>query len=278
MTTKDAIKYFSAMFGIEHFENYVGKITFFKKLATGLELNSDTPEVVPDSSISGLVKALCRRMDNVYGIPRQQMQGIQGEIAAISKTLGIKLLEEMAAIYTQTYHVLCPLKGDLDRSCTEYDMSKPIIELISNLRPQITASKHDNIRNMVEEIKALQTTLDATENIDEQLALEEDITGRILWTCHYGLRSEVGHIPAKVLHSILENDKLCNLLDRVMFLEEISRVFNDALAELPTDDQAHLRRIMADAEAGTSKHKLLFEERKREQRVPGARHEEQTRT
>ncbi|KAI5990819.1 hypothetical protein F5J12DRAFT_786435 [Pisolithus orientalis] len=249
MTTKHAIKYFSAMFGIEHFENYmfypetqVGKITFFKKLSTGLELNSETPEVVPDSSISGLVKTLCRRMNN--------------------------LPEEMAAIYTQTYHVLRPLKGDLGRSCTEYEMSKPIVEFTSNLRPQTTASRHDNIRNMVEEIKALQTTLDATEIIDEQLALEEDITGRIPWTCHYGLCSEVGHIPAKVLHSILENDKLCNLLDRVkmsdwtyartkaiesrhQFLEEISRVFNDALAELPTDDQAHFRRIMADAEAGT---------------------------
>ncbi|KAI6152677.1 hypothetical protein BKA82DRAFT_1008444 [Pisolithus tinctorius] len=62
------------------------------------------------------------------------------------------------------------------------------------------------------------------------------------------------------------------------FLEEISQVFNDALAKLPTDDQAHLRRIMADAEAGTSKYRLLLDERAREQRVPGTMREEQTRT
>lgn len=214
----------------------------------------------------------------MHRIPRQRMQGVQREIAAISKTLGIKLLKEMAIIYTETYDVLRPLKGNLDRSCMEYDMSKPITEFICSLPPQNTASRHGNIHNMVQEIKALQTTLDFTENIDEQLALEEDIAGKILWTCYSGLRSAVGHIPTKVLHNVLENDKMCNLADRVKFLEEISRVFDDALAELPTDDQAHLRRIIADAEVGTSKYQLLLDERTREQRVPGARHEDQTRT
>ncbi|KAI6146411.1 hypothetical protein BKA82DRAFT_2250734 [Pisolithus tinctorius] len=160
----------------------------------------------------------------------------------------------------------------------KYDLSKPIIEVIGQLPTQAEVSGQGGIDDMIQDIKTLQMTLDATKNTDEQFALEEDITGRILWTCHSGLRSAVGHIPAKVLYNILEGDKMCNLVDRVKFLEEISQVFNDALAELPTDDQAHLRRIMADAEAGTSKHKLLIEERARGQRVPGARREEQTRS
>ncbi|KAI5987758.1 hypothetical protein F5J12DRAFT_554393 [Pisolithus orientalis] len=229
-----------------------------------------------DPSINALVKTLRKRMG--HGIPRRRMQGVQNEVTAISNTLGIKLLEEMATIYTRFYDILCPLKVKLDRSCMEYDMSKPIAEFISSFPPQTTTSRDDSIHDMVQEIKRLQTTLDTTENIDEQYALEEDITGRILWTCHSGFRSAVGHIPAKVLHNILENDKMCNLVDRVKFLEEISRVFNGALDKLATDNQAHLRRIMADAEAGTSKYQLLLDERAREQRVPGAMREEQTRT
>ncbi|KAI6146491.1 hypothetical protein BKA82DRAFT_31360 [Pisolithus tinctorius] len=106
------------------------------------------------------------------------------------------------------------------------------------------ASRNNSIHDMVQEIKRLQTILDNMANIDKQCALEEDITRRILWTRHSGVRSAVGHIPAKVLHNILENDKMCNLVDRVkadQFLEEISRVFNGALDKLASDDQVHLR-------------------------------------
>ncbi|KAI6043684.1 hypothetical protein EDC04DRAFT_636226 [Pisolithus marmoratus] len=266
------------MFGIKYFETHVGKITFFKELSTGREPNPDlgTPDEAQDSSINALVKTLRRRMDKVRENPRQRMQGVKHEIGAISKTLGIKLLEEVAAVYSQAYHALCPLKGNLDRGCTEYDMSKPIAEFISSLLPQTSVSPHGGIHNMVEEIKELQKKLDTTENNDEKLALEEDITGRILWVCHSGLRSAVGHVQAKVLNSVLKEDKMYNLTNRIKFLEEISRVFNDALAELPTDDQAHLRRIMSDAEAGTSKHQLFLAEQTREQRALGTAHEAQT--
>ncbi|KAI6008042.1 hypothetical protein EDC04DRAFT_915072 [Pisolithus marmoratus] len=155
----------------------------------------------------------------------------------------------------------------------DYDLSKPITEYIGSLPQPVTVSGHGGIRDKVQVIKTLQTKLDVMEDIDEQLALEEDITGRILWTCHSGLRSVVGHIPAKVLHNILENDEVYDLMDRIKFLDEISTVFNDALAELPTDDQAHLRRIMADAEADISKHQLLLDERAGKQRTPGATRE-----
>ncbi|KAI5987755.1 hypothetical protein F5J12DRAFT_554344 [Pisolithus orientalis] len=200
------------MFGIEHLENYVGRITFFTKLSTG-ELVPEAPKAMHGSSVNALVKTLRRRME--HRIHRQPMKVARREIASISNTLGIKLLEEMAAVYTRAYHVLCPLKGNMDRSCMGCDMSEPITKFISNLPPQTTTSRRDSIHTMVQDIKTRQTALDATENVDEQLALEEDITGRILWTCHSGLRPAVEHIPAKVLHSILKNDKICNLVDRV---------------------------------------------------------------
>ncbi|KAI6008038.1 hypothetical protein EDC04DRAFT_2907341 [Pisolithus marmoratus] len=153
-------------------------------------------------------------------------------------------------------------------------MSQPIVALDNSPSLQTSALRHVEFRAMVEEINDLQKKLDGTENNDDQLALEEDITGRILWACHSGLRSTA--IPRsppdlnQVLNSILKDDKMYHLLDRVKFLDEICTIFNDALAELPTDDQAHLRRIMSDAEAGTSKYQLLQDERAREQRAPGA--------
>lgn len=215
-------------------------------------------------------------MDKVNPIRGQRMQGLKHEIEALSNTLGIRLLQEMTAVYIQTHEKLCPLKDRLTRSCIEHDLSKPITECTDGL-PQLTmVSGYNSIRKMLGDIEILRTKLDHTENIDEQLALEEDVTGRILWTCHFGLRSFVGHIPAKVLCDVLENDEVYDLTDRVKFLEDISTVFNDALAELPTDNQVHLRRIMADAEAGTSKYELLLKERTGEQKAPSTAREGQT--
>lgn len=252
-----AIKYFSDMFGIKHFESYAGRITFFK------QLSSPDSEILQDSSTKDLVKILRRRMDKAN--TNQQMQGVKREIGAISGTLGIRLLQEITAVYFEFLEKLRTLESDLDRRCVKYDISKPITEFISLPTRTVVCEHHVRIRNTMRKIEELEERLDATNNINEQLALEEDITGRILWTCHAGLRDTVGHIPAKVLHGILENDKMYDLMGRVKFLEGISGVFNDALTELPTDDQAHLRRIMADAEADTSKYQLLLE-----QRVPGA--------
>lgn len=151
-------------------------------------------------------------------ILRQQMQGIKYEIEALSKTLGIRLLQEMKTVYTQTYDKLCAFKDELTRSCMVHDLSKSITECIGRLPQPTTMLRHDSICNMVTEIKILQTKLDCVENIDEQLALEENVTGMILWACHCGLRSAVGHIPAKVLHNVLENDEMYDLLDRVKVL------------------------------------------------------------
>lgn len=275
---RQAIKYFSDLFGIEHFESYVGKITFFEKLSLGLSPDSEAPGPSQDSSINHLAKTLRGRMDKVNLIRGRQMLGLKHEIEALSKTLGIRLLQEMTTVYIQAHKRLCPLKDRLTRSYTEHNLSKPITECISSLPQPTMVSGHNNIRRMLRDIESLRTKLDDTENVDEQLALEEDITGRILWTCHFGLRSAVGHIPAKVLRSVLGNDEVYDLMDWVKFLEDISTVFNDALAELPTDDQAHLLRIMADAEGGTSKYELLLEERRREQRTPSTTREGRTTT
>lgn len=300
-----AIKYFSDLFGIEHFKNYVGKTTFFNRLssldvgspthspedipnssgsqpessndpssmASGPSVEREEPEVAQNSSINALVRTLRRRMDRASTRHRKRMQEVKRELGAISQTLGIRLLEEISAVYAGAHDILYPLHDNLDRRYFEYDTSKPLTEFVGSLDPQTDVSGHDGIQSMVREIKSLQAVLDVTTDIGERCALEEDITGKILWTCHCGLRFSVGHIPAKVLYSILKEDKVYDVMNRISFLEEISKVFKDALAALPSDDHTHLRRIMADAEAGTSKHRQLFDARTQELRIPGATRE-----
>ncbi|KAG6328977.1 hypothetical protein ID866_10111, partial [Astraeus odoratus] len=44
-------------------------------------------------------------------------------------------------------------------------------------------------------------------------------------------------------------------------LEDIGSIFKNSLSKPPSDGQAHLRRILADAQAGISKYQLLLSER-----------------
>ncbi|KAG6326950.1 hypothetical protein ID866_12139 [Astraeus odoratus] len=50
---------------------------------------------------------------------------------------------------------------------------------------------------MVQEVSALHKKLNNTEDDDEKRALEEDITGKILWIMYYGIRAEVKQVLDK---------------------------------------------------------------------------------
>ncbi|KAI6094854.1 hypothetical protein EDD16DRAFT_1682424 [Pisolithus croceorrhizus] len=104
---------------------------------------------------------------------------------------------------------------------------------------------------MVREIKALQAKIDTIQNEDELRAMEEDITGKILWVCWCGVSSEVNEILPKVGNYILEENAWQGLY-------EIARIMKGTPLIDPDDDQAHLRRIVADAGAGISKYRLLL--------------------
>ncbi|KAI5988500.1 hypothetical protein EDC04DRAFT_1440835 [Pisolithus marmoratus] len=152
-----------------------------------------------------------------------------------------KLLDHIKNTFVNTYceHEGIPVTGRLRGSYLEYD------------RQFDTLAK-------VHEIEALQVQLDATENEEEQRALEEDITGRILWLCWCGICAEVDELLPKVVGYIRgEGD--------VEGLREIYRVMNQTGHIDPNDAQAHLRRIMLDARAGISKHQLLLAARAADQ-------------
>ncbi|KAI6004985.1 hypothetical protein EDC04DRAFT_1013944 [Pisolithus marmoratus] len=106
--------------------------------------------------------------------------------------------------------------------------------------------------------QALQAKLNETVDEDEQRALEEDVTGKILWFCWCGICAEVDELLPKVVDYLRREADMGGLLD--LHFTIISTTGTD-----PGDDQTHLQRIMHDAGAGTSKHQLLLVARDAEQ-------------
>lgn len=45
------------------------------------------------------------------------------------------------------------------------------------------------------------------------------------------------------------------------YVRKVAKVLRDILVDVPDDSQAHFRRILADAKAGMSKHKMYLEAR-----------------
>ncbi|KAI6101082.1 hypothetical protein EDD16DRAFT_396280 [Pisolithus croceorrhizus] len=62
----------------------------------------------------------------------------------------------------------------------------------------IVYDRHLDTPSVVQQIEALQVKLDTTEDEDEQRALEEDVTGKILWLCWCGICAEVDELLPKV--------------------------------------------------------------------------------
>ncbi|KAI6145914.1 hypothetical protein BKA82DRAFT_2284985 [Pisolithus tinctorius] len=124
--------------------------------------------------------------------------------------------------------------------------------------PQASCIEYDrqlNLPSAIEEVEALQAKLVTTEDENERRALEEDITGKILWLCWCGICAEV-------------DQQLPKIVDYIRSEGNMKGLFKISLAmglTNPGDDQAHLRRIMLDAGAGTSKHQLWLAARAAEQ-------------
>ncbi|KIM59820.1 hypothetical protein SCLCIDRAFT_1185636 [Scleroderma citrinum Foug A] len=122
------------------------------------------------------------------------------------------------------------------------------------------SSKSLGIMSMVQEVKMLQGVLDTTTGLEEKWALEEDIIGKILWICWCGIHAEVGQVLPQALDHIVNDETVASELRNVRPWY-IGNIFEEAAANPPDDIQAHLLRVMADAEARVSKYQLLLAEK-----------------
>ncbi|KAI6032488.1 hypothetical protein EDC04DRAFT_2898076 [Pisolithus marmoratus] len=202
------IKFFSDMFGLNYLRNYIGDITFFSRFPQMMEADppSDIVSVVledglpacppnpsranwvmrcnpfkssPQSNVVRLdprleaVLPLLRRrcqtlgvVDGADGVSRRyddEIQKVEHEFKSISQTLGADLLEHITIAFDTGYW--------------EHESSREATGLASRMY----YDRQFNIPSMIQEIEVLQVKLDATEDKDEQRALEEDVTGKA-WT------------------------------------------------------------------------------------------------
>ncbi|KAI5988498.1 hypothetical protein EDC04DRAFT_1440770 [Pisolithus marmoratus] len=155
---------------------------------------------------------------------------------------------------------MCPRECFLDdKSFPSYNSLYPSTR-VTRQASNIDYDRQLDIPSMVQEIKMLQAKLDETEHEDEQRALEEDITGKILWLCWCGICAEVDELLPKVVDCVRREGNMEGF--REIHLATISAMSAEPGLE---DDQAHLQRIMLDAGAKTSKYELLLAARGAEQ-------------
>ncbi|KAI6101876.1 hypothetical protein F5141DRAFT_1136218 [Pisolithus sp. B1] len=123
------------------------------------------------------------------------------------------------------------------------------------------------IQPLVKEVENLQAKYYTTKDTFEQLALEEDIVGKILEVCRYGISLDIQCTLGKVVHETLHygtTDRSTDLPEKEVRFECLKiagEFFQDACSEVPHDDTAHLRRPMANARDGVSMHELYCKAR-----------------
>ncbi|KAI5986972.1 hypothetical protein F5J12DRAFT_574310 [Pisolithus orientalis] len=194
-----------------------------------------------DPHLEVVLPVLCKRCHTLSArsdAPRRyanEMQKVERELKSISQTLSADLLQHILRVFRNAYfeHALSTTR---QASRIEYD-------------------RQFNIPSMTKEVEVLQAKLDATVDEDDQRALEEDVTGKILWLCWCGICAEVDQLLPKVVDYIWREGNMKGLGEITFVMRSTN----------PGDDQAHLQRIMLDAGTSTSKHHLWLAARAAEQ-------------
>ncbi|KAI6018865.1 hypothetical protein EDC04DRAFT_440870 [Pisolithus marmoratus] len=281
----------SDIFSLESLKDYIGEIRFFKELRSMVEIQpqyrsisirntnnatsgdglSARPATLPwtpfkfksaqNPHLEIVVPPLlekCKAFSPLVDSHRYLVAKQQAlcEVKSISQSLSVGLLQY---IYTAIL--------DASEDETHGVDSRNGSHLLSTSTDTTYVGLVD-MRSTLHEIKALQTKLDATDDEDEQRALEEDVTGRILWFTWCGILSEAKQRLSEVVDCI-RRERNATTPERRDRLRQGLHVIGDIIKKASRvqldDDLAHLRRIMLDAVAGVSKHRLWAAARVAEQ-------------
>ncbi|KAI6023005.1 hypothetical protein PISMIDRAFT_404570 [Pisolithus microcarpus 441] len=254
------------MFGLDYLQELVGEITFFERLPS-------------------IMQAWRRREPSVGAVDVVRLSDLLSVSSVVIQdlltSLAFHLSRKSPRYETRTAHSVSSHEQDpkpllirkprghhaieflsdtlsaglLEHICDTLDNVMDFDESRRRDHRGHTDFDMDRTHFTIKEVEALQVQLQATEDDGEQRALEEDLTGQILWFYRCGILSEVDHILARVVYYIQDNRYTSNEYDyRGLFktteiIKRTSHVGTD-------DDIAHLRRIMFDAGAGVSRHKL----------------------
>lgn len=279
---------FPALFGLEHLKHYVGEITFFQRLPSIIEtqLRSEEPTVHPPNP-------LCNGLTMTRNLLRSRLRSDVGQNARdeVEAPLLLKNCEvlrgESPDEAQKTRHEMESISQSLSVGLLEHIQSSFLDASEDSHSTQTGQARSTNygmvdVRSTVEEIVALQKRFYETKDKDEHRALEEDITGKILWLCWCGVSSEVDQRLPEVLNHVRRKlDSMPRSSARKGPSSMASQPIPDCdarrsfraiagiIQKTPRPDQddrmAHLQRIMRDAGAGVSKHQLWLTARTAEQ-------------
>lgn len=210
---------------------FVGKHNSIKN---GLLAHPPNPSPDPCGYADVVVPLVLSRCAGLAFWSLTEKQEMERTVESISQTLGAGLLEYFCTTLLDAWEDNEPI------SHTDFDMA--------------------HIHCTVQDIETLQAELQATEDEDEQRALEEDITGKILWFFRCGIRAELNEIVAMVLN-YTENS--VGGLSHTR-LHEIAEIIERIPHRVP-DDTLHLQRVMHDAGTGVSRYRLWLDARTAEQ-------------
>lgn len=255
-----AIDFFMKLFGAEHLGGLVGNIKFFGTLASLSRTSEGDSEKTLEVNASGSSEGQPRAHGLVAMLPDgprgidscsylcwlSDMQNTVRAMRPIAKTLGFEFID---VITTGFLRAKTLFDGLVDGGENDAD--------------------DGGISSLVQEVEKLQEEHDRADDDGERRALEEDITGKVLLVCQRGISSEVEQAIAKVVDRLLKDETVDRnvLSERAEDLHNISERFREVLADLPDDRHAHLRRIMVDARARTSKRELYLATRATEESV-----------
>ncbi|KAI5983016.1 hypothetical protein EDC04DRAFT_1761916 [Pisolithus marmoratus] len=201
-----AIKFFSDLFCLEYL-NYIGKITFFERLPSIIEIDSLSEGSVGTAEENSLLpppsKLTCTNWVMICNLFNRRQQSNTDEnsrleerdaprryadekkkvvrgVESTLQTLGSGLLEHIVITFLNAYH--------------GHVFSTEAIHQASN----IDYDRQLDIPSVVQEIKTLQAKLDEMEDEDEQRAAEEDVTGKA------GTPSSCYHSTSMMFHSLID--------------------------------------------------------------------------
>ncbi|KAI6095495.1 hypothetical protein EV401DRAFT_1180372 [Pisolithus croceorrhizus] len=176
-----------------------------------------------------------------------EKQKVEYELKSILQTLGADLLEHIADTFrNRGSEHSAGFTGQA--SSIKYDRSVPRLLIFSSPGGQVlnVVYRRLDAPSIILEIEALQGKLNITEDEDEQRALEEDVTGKILWLCWCGICTEVDELLPKVVGYLWREENMEGFAEMTMIMMSTkyapSPGLRGILSTHPGDDQAHLRR------------------------------------
>lgn len=211
----EAIQLFSDTFGVKYLQDYVGEITFLRKLPLIVEAESSLAGVArgdrllerlpfvnwavtrnpsnnrcqsaaQDQCVEVELPVLRKRCHALYPSVNEtrgyvlEERKVELEVNSVSQTLGATLLRHIGIAFKDAYH--------------NHSRRRPQIDQTNG---DLNFNRHADVSSMVHEIQGLQAMHNAIEDEDEKRALGEDITGKILWICWCGICSEVERLLPK---------------------------------------------------------------------------------